>query len=318
MIRRWISCVILVLLAAMIGGCVLPQVPAAAPATAPGERVPLVVFAAGSLIVPFAELEKAFEAKNPDIDVMAEYHGSIQVIRHVTELHMPIDVVATADATLLPMLMYSSQDPDTGRPYADWSIRFASNRLALAYTPNSRYASEITADNWPTVLALPDVRVGIADPRFDAAGYRALMAFALMQNRDGRYDYFRKMFDGQFTTPISLFLDDDMATITVPEVLETVSGAHVVLRGASIQLVALMETGDLDYAFEYESVVRQHGLKLLSLPDEVNLGSTEMEATYDKVQVDLDFSALHHRQAAVSGGADWLRDHGPHQRTPCG
>ncbi len=51
------------------------------------EKTPLVVFAAGSLIIPFADLEKAFEARYPEIDVQAEYHGSIQVIRHVTELH---------------------------------------------------------------------------------------------------------------------------------------------------------------------------------------------------------------------------------------
>jgi len=62
-----------------------------------------------------------------------------------------------------------------------------------------------------------------------------------------------------------------------------------VLRGASIQLVALLESGDLDYAFEYESVIRQHGLQMLSLPDEVNLGMDGMEQVYGKVQVNLDF-----------------------------
>ncbi len=96
-------------------------------------RTPLVVYAAGSLIIPFGDLEKAFESKYPDIDVQAQYHGSIQVIRQVTDLHIPIDVVATADASLVPMLMYATNDPDTGLPYANWYIRFASNRLALAY-----------------------------------------------------------------------------------------------------------------------------------------------------------------------------------------
>ena len=86
----------------------------------PAQRVPLVVFAAGSLIVPFDALEEAFELRYPHIDVRAEYHGSIQVIRHATELHDEIDVVATADASLIPMLMYAVNDPDTGRAYADW------------------------------------------------------------------------------------------------------------------------------------------------------------------------------------------------------
>ena len=218
-----------------------------------------------------------------------EYHGSIQVIRHATELHKPIDVVATADAALIPMLMTGVNDPETGRPYADWYIRFASNRLALAYQPGSKYAGELTADNWPELLARPDVKVGIADPRFDAAGYRAFMAVALAQERARRYTYFPGLFKDQFTQPVTLFLDDQLATVTVPEVLETRSGSHIILRGASIQLIALLESGDLDYAFEYESVIRQHGLGMLRLPDEENLGSTEHEAGYSRVQVNLDF-----------------------------
>ncbi len=261
----------------------------AAPPASTSSRVPLVVFAAGSLIAPFDALEAAFEAQVPGIDVRAEYHGSIQVIRHATELHEPIDVVTTADASLIPMLMTGATDPETGRPYADWYIRFASNRLTLAYQRDSKYAAELTADNWPAVLARPDVKVGIADPRFDAAGYRAFMAVALAQERDRDYTYFGKLFKDQFTQPVTLFLDDEVDTVTVPEVLETRSGAHVVLRGASIQLVALLESGDLDYAFEYESVIRQHGLAMLRLPDEENLGSAEHEADYGRVQVNLDF-----------------------------
>ena len=45
------------------------------------QKTPLVVFAAGSLIIPFHELEIAFEKQYPEIDVLAEYHGSIQVMR---------------------------------------------------------------------------------------------------------------------------------------------------------------------------------------------------------------------------------------------
>jgi molybdate/tungstate transport system substrate-binding protein len=97
------------------------------------------------------------------------------------------------------------------------------------------------------------------------------------------------MFDGQFTYPITIFRDDDLTSITVPEILETKSDSHIVLRGASIQLIALLESGDLDYAFEYKSVIQQHGLKLLSLPTEVNLGDAASADFYRQVQVNLDF-----------------------------
>jgi molybdate/tungstate transport system substrate-binding protein len=255
----------------------------------PTEKTPLVVFAAGSLIRPFDALERAFETKYPYIDVLPEYHGSIQVIRHATELHEPIDIVATADASLIPMLMYATVNPQTSHPYADWYIRFASNHLALAYHEQSKYRDEINAENWAEVLARPDVRIGFADPRFDAAGYRGLMAFALAEQRAGRYNLFAPMFDGQFTYGLTIFRDDDLTTINVPEIFETQSGSHVVVRGSSIQLIALLQSGDLDYAFEYESVIVQHELGLLRLPDEVNMGEVNFEHLYNGVQVKLDF-----------------------------
>lgn len=256
---------------------------------APREKTPLVVFCAGSLIQPVDDLEKAFENKYPSIDVQNECHGSIQVIRHVTELHQKIDVVATADQALIPILMYTTQDPDSGKPYADWYIRFATNRLALAYSDQSRYADEITPDNWMEILTRPDVRVGIADPRFDAAGYRALMVFKLAENVYSLPDLFERMFADAFRYPLAVSENDGRALIRVPEVMETKSDAHILLRGASIQLIALLESGDLDYAFEYESVIRQHGLRIVNLPDSLNLGSADQEAAYGRVAVKLDF-----------------------------
>jgi molybdate/tungstate transport system substrate-binding protein len=272
---------IILLLSLLLGSCNAqqPQV----------EKTSLVVFAAGSLIIPFDHLEEAFEEKYPNIDVQPEYHGSIQVIRHATELHKPIDVVATADAALIPMLMYATNIPETSQPYADWHIRFASNHLSLAYHPESKYGDEINADNWTEVISRPDVKIGIADPRFDASGYRALMAFALSEIAEQNYGLFDPMFKGQFTFPVTIFRGDELTTITVPEILETKPESHIVIRGASIQLIALLQSGDLDYAFEYESVIKQHNLKMVNLPAEVNLGEQAQEEFYKQVQVNLDF-----------------------------
>jgi molybdate/tungstate transport system substrate-binding protein len=54
-------------------------------------------------------------------------------------------------------------------------------------------------------------------------------------------------------------------------------------------LIALLETGDIDYAFEYVSVVKQHGLEMLQLPAEVNLGLQDLREEYKNVEVQLDF-----------------------------
>ncbi len=255
----------------------------------PKLKTPLIVFAAGSLIQPFSNLEKAFEAKYPSIDVISEYHGSIQVMRHVTELHEEIDVVASADQALIPMLMYQINIPGTQTPYTNWFIRMASNQLNIAYTPDSKYANEINARNWWEVLSRPDVRVGLSDPRFDAVGYRTLMQLSLAKDYYQNNDIFANFVSGQFKYPIKLTDNGDMQIILVPEVLETARDSHILMRGSSIALISLLEAGEVDYTFEYASVIEQHGFEMLSLPDELNMGNEAFNDFYGKAIVKMDF-----------------------------
>ncbi len=244
---------------------------------------------AGSLMVPFADLEKAYESAHPEIDVEIEAHGSIQVIRHVTEIGDLVDVVVTADYILIPMLMYQTPVPGTDRAFTDWYLQFAGNRLALAYTPDSLFADEIDADNWYEIISDPDVRLGLSDPRFDASGYRTMMIFQLAESYYGNPTLFEKTFVGRFTNPVSVQKDQGRSVIHVPEVLEPTTGSNIVMRGSSIALIALLESGEIDYAFEYESVIEQQGLLYVPLPDELNLGSPELAEEYARVQVQLDF-----------------------------
>ncbi|MGB4595819.1 MAG: tungstate ABC transporter substrate-binding protein WtpA [Anaerolineaceae bacterium] len=267
--------------------CILVMNACIASAVKPKEKI--VVFAAGSLIKPFSEIEKAFEIRYPEYDLQMEYHGSIQVMRHVTDLHELIDVVATADQSLIPMLMYATKDPNSGLPYATWYISMASNKIAIAYQPTSKYANEINADNWWEILSRSDVRVGMSDPRFDALGYRQLMVFALAQWRYQNDQIFDQFIEGQFTKSIKLIDMGDMNIIRIPDLLETTSDANLVMRGSSIALNSLLEAGEIDYAFEYESVIAQQGFEMLSLPPELNLGDTTQESLYNRVTVQLDF-----------------------------
>ena len=176
-------------------------------------RTPVKVLFAGSLIIPFHALEEAYEAAHPEIDLQLEGHGSIQVIRHVTEIHDLADVVATADSALIPALMYQSSVPETGEPYADWRIEFATNRLSLAFTPQSLYADTISVDNWYQVIARSDVKVGLSDPRFDPSGYRALMVLQLAEDYYGQPTIFEDITLAQFVSPLSVDEGEELTTI---------------------------------------------------------------------------------------------------------
>ncbi len=247
------------------------------------------VLFAGSLIIPFDQLEREFEAAYPHIDVDMEGHGSIQAVRLVSDLHEQADLVVTADYSLIPMLLYESRDPDTGLPYADWYAVFATNEMVIAYTEQSAFADEVEEDNWFDIITRPDVRVGNSDPRLDANGYRALMMTKLAEAFYGVPTLFSDVYGGKFRVPLRVVDREGVAVVRVPEVLETKSGSSLVLRPYSVQLLPLLESGNIDYAFEYASVAKQHGMRYVALPPEINLSDPAAAAEYAQVMVHLDF-----------------------------
>jgi molybdate/tungstate transport system substrate-binding protein len=197
-----------------------------------------------------------------------------------------------ADHALIPLMMYDVEDPDTGRPYANWTTRFAANQLGLAYTPESAHAEEISVENWYDILSRPDVLLGLSDPRFDACGYRGMMVGQLAASYYDRADLFYNLFGDRFTRPVRVQGSQGSGspdTILIPEVLQPEEGSGLMMRGASVQLLGLLELRDLDYAFEYQSVSRQHDLNFLPLPAEINLSDPEHEQDYSRVRVKLAF-----------------------------
>jgi len=248
-------------------------------------RTHITVLCAGSLIVPFEKLAEEFEAAHPGIDVLVEGHGSIQVIREVTELHNEADVMVVADQSLLPMLMYGNKVPGSTDDYANWYIRFATNRLGLAYTSRSKYAAETTGGNWYEVLSRPGVEVGISDPRIDSCGYRALMACQLAEDYYTDDTIFESVMGG-FSPPLTVNEESGSYVILVPQ---AVNSTKVTVRGYSVQLIGLLEAGEIDYSFEYESVAMQHDLGFVELPAEIDLSSSAFADLYAKVAVKMDF-----------------------------
>ncbi|MFY9193765.1 MAG: tungstate ABC transporter substrate-binding protein WtpA [Methanoculleus sp.] len=251
------------------------------------ERTTLMVIPAGSLLYPLEDIEAAFESQHPEIDVRIEGHGSIQAIRQVTDLGREIDVVAVADASLIPDMMYRPA-AEGGGNYTDWYIAFAENDVVIAYTDKSAGADEITQENWYQILARPDVRVGFSNPMLDACGYRALMVTALAEEYYGEPGLFRAIIGGSFDPPLPVTHADGTAKITLPELMRPADD-KVAIRDGSIYLLSLLDAGGIDYAFEYRSVAEDHRLRWIDLPPQINLGSAEHADDYRKVHVTLGF-----------------------------
>ena len=248
----------------------------ASPPSPPAQQTPqtLKVFHAGSLAVPFSEIEEEFETSHPGVDVQRESMGSVQAVRQVTDVGKRADVLAVADYSLIPQMMFPE--------HADFVVKFARNELVLAYTDKSRHSSAINESNWHEILRLPDVTFGFSNPNLDPCGYRALIAMQLAEI----YYNDASIFDDLVceNTAITVSESESGFLVEVPAELEPKT-SKVAVRDKSVALVAMLEQGGIDYAFEYRSVAVQHNLKFVDLPPQIDLSDEEYADFYSKVSV---------------------------------
>jgi len=216
------------------------------------EKQELLVIHAGSLSVPFKHMAEEFMKQNPDIIVKREAAGSRICARKITELNSPADVMASADSAVIQTLLM----PD----YADYCIDFTTNEMVIMYRKESRYSDEIDAENWHEVLLKDDVWYGHSDPYADPCGYRTMLCWKLAEKHFGR--------PGLYS-----------------ELVRNCPKKNI--RPKEVDLLALLESGELDYIFIYRSVAEQHKGEFVLLPDEINLKSPEMEDLYRQVSVEL-------------------------------
>ena len=215
----------------------------------------LIIFHAGSLSVPLKEVADEFKKANPGVNIMMEAAGSVASARKITDLGKPCDIMASADYAVIDNMLIPK--------FADWNIKFAGNELCVVYNEKSRYSEKINAKNWMNILRQPDVIYGRSDPNADPCGYRTLMMLQLAE----KY-YKRPGLQKQFTGKDQAYM-----------------------RPKETDLLALLETGSVDYIFLYRSVAVQHNLKYLILPDQINLKNPAFAAGYATAKVDIDGKA---------------------------
>lgn len=243
-LRRRVAAPLLAALCAVCGGGGRDARDAGRPAAGP-----LVVYNAGSLARPMRAALDSF-ARREGVTAEQESAGSLETARKLTELGRVPDVIALADAEVFPQLLVPSQ--------TTWYVHFARNRMVIAYTPRSRGASEIAADNWWRILQRPGVEVGRADPSLDPNGYRTLLTLQLAE----RYYEQRGL---------------------AARLLAAAPERNV--RPKEADLVGLLQAGELDYIWSYESLAQAAGLSYLTLPHQIDLGAPADSAYYATASV---------------------------------
>ena len=175
------------------------------------------------------------------------------MVKDVTQVGQPDDVLGVADYSLIPKLM-----SDPAKPHATWYLGFVSNQITLAYTAHSKGAGQLTPANWYTVVSQPGVRIGRSNPAADPSGYQFLQMLQLAQ--------------GYYRNPA-----------LAAAVLKNSPDSSVAETETS--LLAALQSGQIDYLAIYRSNALEDHLKYIALPPQIDLSDPAMAAGYAKVTV---------------------------------
>jgi len=209
----------------------------------------LVVFNAGSLARPMRAALDTFAARE-GVRVEQESAGSLESARKLTELGKIPDLIALADAEVFPQYLVPT--------HVDSFTVFARNRMVVAFTERSKFANEITTANWTDVLARDGVEVGRSDPDLDPNGYRTLMVWQLAARARRDAGLLRR--------------------------LEARAPARNV-RPKEADLVGLLEAGEFDYIWSYESMARAMNFRFITLGDSFDLANSALAEFYANASV---------------------------------
>jgi molybdate/tungstate transport system substrate-binding protein len=196
-------------------------------------RQPITIFAAASLARPLRALTDTFQ-RDSRVPALVEIGGSLEHARKLTDLGRVPDVLILADDDVMASLVPA---------HLAWYVRFATNRLGIAYGARSAHRDSVSVENWYRLLGKPGVRIGRADPGTAPVGRHAVNLIRRVDDyysRNGVGDSLRARAPQQYVRP------------------------------NATELAALLETGEVDYIIEYESVARQYGFGFVALPQDLS------------------------------------------------
>lgn len=228
--------------------CVLAVLPATNAASA-AEPTKLTIFAAGTLAVPFREVDALFEKKYQGVKVQPQFGGSVKMAKQITELHQDADLLAVADYSVIPKYMFAQP------AHAAWYVGFARNAITFVYTDKSKGAEDINGKNWYTVLAQKGVEIGRSNPDTDPSGYQTVQMLNLANTfyNDAKIE------------------DAVLANAPLSNVRDT-----------ETSLISALQLGQLDYLAIYRSDALQHHLKFIEMPNKIDLSDPAQSAYYQQ------------------------------------
>jgi molybdate/tungstate transport system substrate-binding protein len=184
-----------------------------------------------------------------------EAKGSLLSANLIKDKLRTPDVFISADPKVNQRLM-GNENGDLVR----WYATIFGNEMVLGYNPNSRFAAELkqigTNDTrLYEILQEKGFRLGRGDPELEPKGYRTLFLFELAEKH-----------------------------YQLPGLAQNIlnNAEHPTLMFPEEQLVARLETGQLDAGIFYRNEIAEHHLPYIAFPRELNLSEPDLDPYYSR------------------------------------
>lgn len=211
------------------------------------------VLYAGSLVnLMEKDMGPAF-SKATGIEYEGEGKGSTALANMIKDKLRQPDVFVSASAKVNDILM-----GDEGHHQESWYAVIFRNEMVIAYNDKSKFAGEFAKvkdgkEPFYQPLMAKGFRLGRTDPKLDPKGFRTLMMFDLAEKLYKKPGLGKKILG-----------DAESSTQTFPEE----------------QLVARLESGQIDAGVFYRNEAQEHGLPYVTLPKEINLSDPALDDQY--------------------------------------
>jgi len=231
---------------------------------------PLILYSADSFVIEAAALESTFTSSTGIMMAPPKSGGSLLLASEIAQGN-PVSVFISLSHGAVTAA-------HLGNESSGWAIAFASDQMTLAYSnatlQNSAANATVTACNsalaadtnssWNTcftMLTSGSVKVGSGNPNADPSGYRGWIVLEAA---------------GQAFANNSSFYEDRL-----------ISNNGNVTAASAADLIAPLQTGQIQFLWIYKSSAIAHKLNYLQLPGRVNLGSSKYSSFYSKFSYQL-------------------------------
>jgi|GEM_PF-214044 len=245
-------------------------VPTTAAATAPalihGSGTVNVMYAGSLVTLMEKRLGPAYN-KATGFDFQGEGKGSVAIVNLIKGKAREPDIFISADPSVNSLLQGKANGD-----FVSWWVPFARTTMVVAWSPRSKFASAFVdakagKRTWESVLEEPGLRLGRTDPELDPKGYRTLWLFQLDEQRTKDTGEAERIL-GKSDNPSQIFPEE--------------------------QLVARLQSGQLDAGIFYQIEAVEAKLPFLELPAEINQGDPAQTSNYATVSYTGNKGAVYH------------------------